>query len=292
MATPLAAPLSTDWRRERLLRIGSTNYTTSASETEEPESFFPDNTRPPQSPSLTEQTHLSLSRTSYGTLRPSRNPDPSTNRYSTHLHRTLSNPQSIAPTLRARAFSRLTVERPISAYDLPLNTSKGEVTPDADAQINGIRVWYSSFSSIDWLHDAIKDSVRFARLRRRRQSLRARVRLLIDKSLGWLVVTVVGFLTAIVAFLVVRSEQWLFDSKEGYCHTAWWKAKNFCCAETSNITRQPHAGEQECPEWRQWASVLVGDGESLAGNAVEYGSYILSAVCLFPPTVALIEEVL
>jgi len=290
MPSPLAPPLSTDWRRERLLRIGSTSNGTNNAppETDEPESFFPDNTRPS---SPTEQTRLTLSRTSYSTLGPPRNRlphDPSTHQHLTALRRTLSNPRSLAPpTLRARALSRLTNERPISAYDLPLNTSKGEVTSDPDAQINGIRVWYSSFTSIDWLHDAIKDSVRFARLRRRRRSFRARVRLLVDKSLGWLVVTVVGFLTAIVAFLVVRSEQWLFDSKEGYCHSAWWKAKHFCCAETSNIMGPPRAGRGECPEWRKWATVLAGDGKGLGVDVVEYGSYILIAVCLLPlPVVA------
>ncbi|KAK7472833.1 hypothetical protein VKT23_000940 [Stygiomarasmius scandens] len=111
-----------------------------------------------------------------------------------------------------RTYSRLTAQRPISAYDAPLaDKNDGEQASDSDmdAKINGIRVWYSSFSSIDWLHDAIKDSVRFSRLRRRRTSIRARLRLAFDRSLGWIVVTVVGLLTAVIAFLVVRSEQWL-----------------------------------------------------------------------------------
>ena len=42
-------------------------------------------------------------------------------------------------------------------------------------------------------------------------------------------VTIIGFLTAIIAFIIVRSEQWLFDIKEGYCTTSIWKAKRFCC---------------------------------------------------------------
>jgi chloride channel 3/4/5 len=119
--------------------------------------------------------------------------------------------------------------RPKTMYDEPLRPADGSEITDSDAKINGIRVWYTSYTSIDWLHDTIKDSLRFSRLRRRRKSLRSRIRLMFDKSLGWFIVTIVGFLSAVVAFLVVRSEQWLFDLKEGYCTTSVWKAKRFCC---------------------------------------------------------------
>jgi chloride channel 3/4/5 len=131
---------------------------------------------------------------------------------------------------------------------------------------------YSSFSSIDWLHDAIKDSVRFSRLRKRK-SLRARVRLFLDKSLGWLIVTLVGFLTAIVAFLILRGEQWLFDVKEGYCHESWWKARRFCCPDsTEDII-------EECSAWRTWSELLVRKG-AIGEDFVEYISYSVIAVRL------------
>lgn len=41
--------------------------------------------------------------------------------------------------------------------------------------------------------------------------------------------SIVGFLTAIIAFGIVRLEQWLFDIKEGRCLDGWHKAKRFCC---------------------------------------------------------------
>ena len=168
--------------------------------------------------------------------------------------------------------------RPKTMYDEPLRSPEGEI-PDSDAKVNGIRVWYTSYTSIDWLHDAIKDSLRFSKLRRRRKSLRSRVRLLFDKSLGWIIVTIVGFLSAVVAFLVVRSEQWLFDLKEGYCATSIWRAKRFCCPllEEVGLTSPKRSGEL-CPSWRLWYQVLVPGSSDNGNNIVEYISYTVIAV--------------
>lgn len=170
------------------------------------------------------------------------------------------------------SFARFSV-RPKTMYDEPLRGAEEEIT-DLDAKVNGIRVWYTSYSSIDWLHDAIKDSLRFSRLRRRRKSLRSRARLMFDKSLGWIIVTIVGFLSAVAAYLVVRSEQFLFDLKEGYCATSFWKAKRFCC---------PSHLRQICTDWRPWHQVLMSGNEDSVDNFVEYISYTVIAAsrCLF-----------
>lgn len=249
---------------------------------------------------LTEHTSLNgndLGR-SYGTLpSPTRSRDPTKkpsqtfnerrrrlpntlNRLSTAFHRThsLGTPASIHghSTLRDFAYARLGSARPISAYDPPL-TKKDDEEADGDAKINGIRVWYSSFTSIDWLHDAIKDSLRFSRLRKRK-SIRARLRLAFDKSLGWIIVTIVGFLTAIVAFLVVRSEQLLFDFKEGYCADSWLKSKRFCCPATeSGRVISPYASEELCDAWRSWSEVL-SSYRGVEAELVEYVSYTGIAV--------------
>ncbi|PPQ67255.1 hypothetical protein CVT25_005839 [Psilocybe cyanescens] len=183
-------------------------------------------------------------------------------------------PFSSSP-FRDLSFARLST-RPISSYDEPLHTKDG-VAPDADAKVNGIRVWYSSFTSIDWLHDAIKDSARFSKLRRR-QSIRSRLRLIFDKSLGWIIVTIVGFLTAVVAFFVVRSEQLLFDLKEGYCVTGWWKAARFCCPTLDN-EETPLLGAS-CPAWRTWSNVMSPTQGAGTDNLVEYFSYTCIALLL------------
>lgn len=268
-------PSTTTWRRERLMGIGN-SPTIDADVLDSPPD---DNVFEPNLFELpTESTSLPFNRTSYGTLLTPRTRatefhiGKSAIPQSPHLTSSFRRVSSITTahsTPSIRAFSRLGIQRPISAYDAPLQ-SKGE---DADAKINGIRVWYSSFSSIDWLHDAIKDSARFSRLRKRK-SLRSRVRLAIDKSLGWFVVTIVGFFSAIVAFLVVRSEQWLFDVKEGYCYGAWWKAKRFCCPALNDLLD----GEETCQSWRSWIEVMSPETNGFSSEFMEYTVFTSIAV--------------
>ncbi|KAK0212563.1 chloride channel [Desarmillaria ectypa] len=304
----ISAPSSTTWRRERLLRIGSTA-------TVETLSTLPPGHDSVQSGDATANEPLPEQDAFENTPlhQPSQNPRfygtlPSGNSKKSLFHKgsltfstrrsmpdlppiTLPGPDvgtnttspAYSPSLLRETYSRLSAQRPISAYDAPLS-SKDIGSTDMDAKVNGIRVWYSSFSSIDWLHDAIKDSARFSRLRRRK-SIRARIRLAIDKSLGWIIVTIVGFFTAVVAFLVVRSEQWLFDLKDGYCKDNWLLAKRFCCHkldESSALFVSFFSGdpalEENCPEWATWAQAARLNEGAKGGKAVEYLSY--SAVAL------------
>lgn len=276
---PLSGPSSVDWRRQRLLRIGS-------AVTLGPPRRLEDNTEADERTSLGNSSD-----TNYGSIQP----HPVLRSFSTIARRNLPqlpnlsitrgaisgpptpiirSPISIRATLTRRlSFSR----RRISAYDAHLvRSNSSHLDDDINVRINGFRVWYSSFSSIDWLHDTIKDSVRFSRLRHGR-SVRSHLRLLFDKSLGWMIVTIVGFLTAIIAFLVVRLEQWFFDAKYGYCSTGWWKAIRFCCPDVRDLHS---SNETTCPDWVDWSSWMhYGDTEN---NYVDYISYAFIAVCTFP----------
>jgi hypothetical protein len=51
---------------------------------------------------------------------------------------------------------RNTLKHSSSTYDPPLDDARGDVDDMEAARVNGIRVWYSSFTSIDWLHDAVQ----------------------------------------------------------------------------------------------------------------------------------------
>ncbi|KAJ6586988.1 chloride channel [Mycena vulgaris] len=258
METSPFAPSTTTWRRQRLIRIGSSGTLHAAAAT------------------ATESTTLQLPENGrfYGTVpaRPSRRKLPPISLPPTGLSSPSSPTRSPSVSVfRDLAYSRLSSQRPISAYDTPPVENTSDDT-EIDARINGVRVWYSSFSSIDWLHDAIKDSVRFSRLRKRK-SLRARARLILDKSMGWFIVTIVGFLTAVVAFLIIRGEQWLFDFKEGYCSEKWWKARQFCCPEAVE------ALIEECPAWRTWSELLVSKG-AVGEDFIEYVSSSFIALLL------------
>ncbi|KAG2342945.1 hypothetical protein BDR05DRAFT_1025309 [Suillus weaverae] len=272
----LGGPSDTDYRRQRLQRIGS--YSTPIAQNQEDD----------------ETTALRAvpGGTGYGTLpivRPHR-ACTQTGPWVARRRPTLSglsltrsvpdSPTTFSPTFtRDTHRNQISQQRPISAYDAQLvNSNADTADTDIDVQTNGFRVWYSSFSSIDWLHDAIKDSVRFSRLRRGK-SIRSRVRLAFDKSLGWIIVTVVGFLTAVVAFLVVRAEQWLFDAKQGYCKTAWWHARHFCCP----LPDEYGSLDDHCSAWRTWSDVFASWTGSESGgeeSAVQYLVYTIIAVLL------------
>lgn len=146
----------------------------------------------------------------------------------------------------------------------------------------------------DWIHDTIKHSLRLRRLRRlkRTQGLRGQLINLWDGFQGWLLVTIVGFVTACIAFSIIRAEMWLFDLKEGYCADGWTKAKRFCCREEGAPEKAlgafvlrgwaASATEEggECEAWTTWVDVWrkwTGEGEG-AGEAASYIAYIAIAV--------------
>lgn len=129
---------------------------------------------------------------------------------------------------------------------------------------------------------------------RKRRSLRGRMANAVDRSIGWVVVTIVGFLTAILAFVIVRLEQWLFDIKEGYCNDGWWKAKRFCCpvlgAEGAGPLVSPYpqlpfsinlSGEtQMCGSWSTWSETFSPGSSKFPfeGWFIEYMTYTFFAV--------------
>ncbi|KAI0929941.1 hypothetical protein AcV5_006776 [Taiwanofungus camphoratus] len=287
-AGPLSGPSSTAWRRQRLLKIGN-----ETPETDETTALRPDGP---------------VRTSSYGTVYTGSRVSRSKSKSNFRTRRGLSalpglripimsksvpvspTPRSTLSEFRDAYFPN---QRPISAYDASVaKDSFDSRETEADVKTNGVRVWYSSFTSIDWLHDAIKDSARQSRLRRRK-SKRARLRRQLDRSIGWIIVTVVGFLTAVVAFLIVRSEQWLFDIKEGYCRGSWWSAKRFCCLSedddalfSSPVPFFSLAVEEACSEWRTWAQVFEsytgnkGHWFGLEAEMVEYIAYTIVAMLL------------
>ena len=69
---------------------------------------------------------------------------------------------------------------------------------------------------IDWVHDAQKDAYRVKALRARKD-FKGRLYALFDGAQGWILVAIIGIITACIAFFVDVSENVFFDWKEGYC---------------------------------------------------------------------------
>lgn len=77
----------------------------------------------------------------------------------------------------------------------------------------GIRVWYDNFTAIDWLHDSVKHALRLRKLRsRKRDGFGGFLANLVDGAQGWLLVSLVGFFTAVVAYAIIGTEMVLFDA--------------------------------------------------------------------------------
>ncbi|KAA1116815.1 hypothetical protein PGTUg99_021891 [Puccinia graminis f. sp. tritici] len=106
---------------------------------------------------------------------------------------------------------------------------------------NGIRVWYESYCTIDWLHELIKESIRRKKLAQLPGWLGTFSRTW-DKSQAWVLVTLVGICTAFVADQIVSTEMWLFELKEGYCANGWRTPKRFCCDSPASYTRSSTLG--------------------------------------------------
>lgn len=168
-----------------------------------------------------------------------------------------------------------------------------------------------NFHSIDWIHDSLKHSLRTRRLRNRIKTdgLRGLIANLWDGSQGWLLVTLVGFFTACIAFLIISSEMLLFDLKEGYCSTNPSLAKRFCCRASTTTPipfpplsdflsvrgaaprtsflngwkGQTSAMVETCEHWRTWGEVwskTAASGRDGLGDSwlVDYIAFIVIAV--------------
>jgi chloride channel 3/4/5 len=71
-------------------------------------------------------------------------------------------------------------------------------------------------TGLDWINDSIKDAYRVKALRARKD-FRGRLFAILDGGQGWVLVAIIGFVTACIAFFVDVTENVLFDFKEGYC---------------------------------------------------------------------------
>ena len=110
------------------------------------------------------------------------------------------------------------------------------------------RVWYDQFTSTDWVHDSIADAFRVRDLRSRKD-IRGRIYAWFDGAQGWILVAIIGCITACIAYFVNVTETAIFDIKEGYCKEGWYFGKRKCCY-----------GGEKCPAWRTWGSAMKFTG--------------------------------
>jgi chloride channel 3/4/5 len=103
---------------------------------------------------------------------------------------------------------------------------------------------------------------------------------LFDASQAWLIVAFVGVATGVIAVFIAIVEEWLSDSKLGYCRSDFYLNRKFCCWGQA---------EHECDSWAMWGPTLTqapskrhqsstSDDEPTSAFFASYLIYVLLAV--------------
>lgn len=111
---------------------------------------------------------------------------------------------------------------------------------DTETENNGLRVWYSDYTTIDWIHDITKDRLRVRRLRALRHTWFGWIRNGFDAIQGrfvfhraWILVFIIGVSTGTIAAGIEKTSNLLFDFRSGYCSRDLSLDLDFCCKSFS-----------------------------------------------------------
>ncbi|KAM7218455.1 Cl channel CLC-3 [Rhypophila decipiens] len=157
----------------------------------------------------------------------------------------------------------------------------------------GERLPYNDYTTIDWLHDLVKDNVRHRRQRRtglhdapgpgssaRLDRIRIQVWEWWDAAQGWVAAALIGIITACIAFVVDISVVTVADWKEGYCDRSIWLNRRECCP----VDKSPSLGVfGTCDDWVSWSGIppsssIDDDDLDLIPYTKAYAIYVLFAL--------------
>ena len=184
-----------------------------------------------------------------------------------HRHHSRTGSARLPRTLsRSGSFSARLVHA-LSAESRPdLRAADHSLSQSKESFYNVDRVWYDQFTSTDWVHDNIADAFRVKALHSRK-GFWGKVIIMFDAVQGWILVAIIGCITAMIAYFVTTSEGILFDYKEGYCEDGWYLSRRKCCN-----------GATECDMWKRWSEVALSD--MVGSRWIDYGAFVLSVLIL------------
>ncbi|CAG8445792.1 5586_t:CDS:10 [Diversispora eburnea] len=134
-------------------------------------------------------------------------------------------------------------------------------------------------SGIHWIHDYVKERVRVRKLYSLK-GFRGYLKTTCDSAQGWILVFLIGIVTAFFAAVVDVAAEWGSELKEGYCKENIQLKKEFCCKDVS---------EKNCTSWVEWSEAFnfQGDEESLWW--FEYIAYVFVAFCFAVGAVVIVK---
>ncbi|KAL8860871.1 MAG: hypothetical protein Q9178_002626 [Gyalolechia marmorata] len=134
----------------------------------------------------------------------------------------------------------------------------------------GERLPYNDYTTIDWLHDLVKDSYR-SRVIHAQLGIRGALGSAFESGQGWIASALIGILTACVAFCVDVAEATVSDWKIGYCSTNIFSNRESCCTNRHPLgTTKTNLGE-DCSAWHMWTNDYWEAFGIFVGFALAFG---------------------
>ncbi|KAK9717300.1 hypothetical protein K7432_006318 [Basidiobolus ranarum] len=149
-----------------------------------------------------------------------------------------------------------------------LRTYDGDVN-DQSTEKNGVRVWYEDYSSIDWIHDTVKNKARLRQLKSMK-SIRGKLLNIWEDAQIWILVSVIGILSGSLAGMISFAEGFFFDLKLGYCKKNFFYKQAFCCWDSPD-----HKG---CDDWVFWHQIGATNRSLTTRNWIAFIAYIGFAI--------------
>ncbi|KAJ4354829.1 hypothetical protein N0V95_003514 [Ascochyta clinopodiicola] len=190
------------------------------------------------------------------------------------------------PLLHDPRLSQLQREQDLETASTVSSTLSKEEQQLVDSAV-GERLPYNDYTTIDWLHDLVKDSYRIRQLNSL-SGLRYKILSLLDACSGWIAVVIIGALTAVIAFLVDIAVATVADWKTGYCSTNPWKSRENCCSQDSptvSMSRlysftEDGGAAATCDEWHAWSDDYARSFAIYVALALVFGTISSSATML------------
>ncbi|KAL1306923.1 hypothetical protein AAFC00_005566 [Neodothiora populina] len=186
-----------------------------------------------------------------------------------------------SPLLPARQQDRR-LSRLVQQDEEASSMVKSHVTVDEQAMGEstvGERLQYNDYTTIDWLHDLVKDSYRYRYIHARR-GIRNMLLSLFDSASGWIAAAIIGTLTACVAFVVDVAEATVSDWKSGYCVRNPFLTREGCCEGKIPLLSAKAEVGSDCEDFKDWSSNYASSFAIYVAFALAFGIISSSATML------------
>ncbi|KAI4267101.1 MAG: hypothetical protein L6R38_008412 [Xanthoria sp. 2 TBL-2021] len=179
-------------------------------------------------------------------------------------------------TERSHLLPRLAHDRRFSAVqneadtDSILSTHVSKEEQLLAATSVGERLPYNDYTTIDWLHDLVKDSFR-SRIIYAQPGIRGYFGSAFESGQGWIAAALIGILTACVAFCVDVAEATVSDWKLGYCTTNIFSNRESCCTDRHSLGATKANLGEGCAAWHMWSDNYWRAFGIFVGFALAFG---------------------